>query len=235
MRADLSFGHSSPFAFSTDTFALGDLTALHEIGHVMNGEHENLTQPPQACGLSDPSYACGLVHSYIPSPACAWQTMMGGYVDCAFNFSEEDSGQQSPFGQSTPRIARWSNPDVFYGLYRTGSASRDMAAALDINMPKASAWMPDPVPPSSAPASLTVNSFQCYGFNSASWSSVSGATEYRLYNTGGWTPVLLYSGPNTIADFNVNSSTPVNVMACNAGGCSGWSPTANAQFYSGCL
>jgi hypothetical protein len=33
---------ASPFALSTSAYALGDLTALHEIGHVLGGQHENV-------------------------------------------------------------------------------------------------------------------------------------------------------------------------------------------------
>ena len=37
----------SPFSMSADTYALGDLTAIHEIGHTLGGQHANTNSPTQ--------------------------------------------------------------------------------------------------------------------------------------------------------------------------------------------
>lgn len=216
-------GHPNPYAVTNDTFALGSLNALHEVGHVLNGRHED------DCGFSEPSEACGYVYDDGVDPdGCVWQTMMGGYVDCPFDFSDP------PSQQDNPRLARWSNPNVNYGGVPTGTSSANMAYALDVNMPFASNWEVNPPPPPSAPNPISSSSWYCYGQNTVSWTLQTDATEYRLYKMGSY-PTLLYSGPNAQALVNVTSSGQVAAKACNISGCSSYSNQVYVTYYSSCL
>lgn len=219
--------HPNPFSNVTDTYALADLTAIHEIGHVLNGRHEYDCQ----AGTS-PSYACG----YAPTH-CDWQTMMGGYGQCGFDF-EEGPGQQP-----TARIGRWSNPSVSYngqptGVSGSGPAGRDMAAALDINMPLASTWKGIQSVPPSAPDPITVGSGFCYGFNTVDWTSQSGGVEYRLFQSTSSSftnPDVVYSGPGSTTNINVSQTVYLRAKACNSGGCSPYSAQVSAGYYPGCM
>lgn len=215
--------HPDPFATSTDTFALGSLNALHEIGHVLNGRHEI------DCGLSEPPQACGYVYDDGVDPdGCVWQTMMGGYITCPFDFSKP------PSQQDNPRLARWSNPNVSYGGIPTGTSLANMASALDVNMPYASGWTVNPPPPPSTPNPISSTSWYCKGQNTVSWTAQTNATEYRLYKMGSY-PSLLYSGPNTQVNVNVASAGYVAAKACNISGCSAFSDQVYVTWYSICL
>ncbi|MDC0746430.1 zinc-dependent metalloprotease family protein [Polyangium mundeleinium] len=55
---------ANPFALSTDDYALGDLTALHELGHVFGGRHEDVAN----AGIARPVVAVD----------DTWMTIMGG-------------------------------------------------------------------------------------------------------------------------------------------------------------
>ncbi|QOC21321.1 hypothetical protein IC757_09660 [Wenzhouxiangella sp. AB-CW3] len=208
--------HPFPYANTTHTFAMADLTAIHEIGHVLNGRHEDCGGSPQ------PTFACG----YAPSH-CDWQTIMGGYVNC--DFEENDPPDQQP----TVRIARWSNPDVNYIGEKTGETSRNMAAALDTNMPYAAGWKgPQPTPPQ-PPNPVSIQPEFCWGMNTLQWTAQPDATEYRVFQTNSSVPV--YSGPGTQTLVNYSSPTTLVVRACNAGGCSADSQQVTTTYYAGCL
>jgi hypothetical protein len=56
--------HSSPFSVTTEVYALADLTAIHEVGHVLNGMHAayndcNWGQFPHLLAAMRPSIASG--------------------------------------------------------------------------------------------------------------------------------------------------------------------------------
>lgn len=221
--------HPRPFSNTTHTYALGDLTAIHEIGHVLNGLHEYDCQDGTI-----PSYACG----YAPSH-CDWQTMMGGYGQCGFDWGV-DPGQQS-----TVRIARWSNPNVTYNDEPTGVAGsqpheppvRHMAQALNENMPKAANWKGVQATPPSAPDPISASYSGCGGANSVHWTAQSGTVEYRLFRSSspGFTdPVLMYSGPDTSTTIIVQQTSYVRVKACNSGGCSPYSSQVIAEYHNYC-
>jgi len=114
----------SPFALSTDDYALGDLTALHEIGHIFGGKHENDAN----AGIARPVVAAN----------DTWMTMMGGYIECPFN----------GLPASCVRLNRWSNPDQTYMGFPLGVAGqRDMESWLESSMPTVSGWRAEPPPP----------------------------------------------------------------------------------------
>ena len=231
--------HSEPFSLTTHTFALADLTAIHEIGHVLNGMHAD----PGDCywqGIpTEPYYACG----HAPQD-CDWQTMMGGYVQCNTFDPDLDPGQQE-----TVRIARWSNPDIYYnneptGVPKTTSGGdpdpdkRHMAKALNTNMPIAAAWKGAQATPPSAPNPVGASSFYCWGMNSVNWTAQSGTAEYRLFSSSSSSftnPTLMYSGPDTSTTVNVGQTSYLRVKACNSGGCSPYSSQVVAEYYNGCM
>lgn len=218
---------ANPFAFTSDTYAIGDLTAIHELGHVMGGDHEGGTQG----ALSD-------AYGYATS-SCAWQTLMGGYVQCAFDWNEPVPGLQP-----TTRLPRWSNPSLTYGGLPTGSSTQDMAAALDVLMPDVSAWESNPSAPGT-PSGFNVSSWLCYGTHTASWSATSGATHYQLMASPNLTtnkPVLVQlvshssGGTSAVFDIYPMETLYLRVRACNAGGCSALSSEDVANdYYDPCV
>lgn len=216
------FDSTAPFALTTELYALGDLTALHEIGHVFGGRHESGSAP------ATPSYARG--HS---ATGGAWQTVMGGYLSCPF-----DVGQPDPALQPTRRLPRFSNPLKTYLGQPTGTASRNMAAALEVQMPVVAAWTADPPSPAS-PAWLTVTSQQCAGLNDVSWAASPSADAYELHGAthpAFSAPSLMYVGPYTGAFLDVGTDTWLRAKACTGGSCSGYSPQDVASVWPGtCL
>jgi hypothetical protein len=208
-----------PFAISTDTYALGDLTALHEVGHVLGGDHEG--------GVDGAlSYAYGYA-----TPSCAWQTMMAGYIDCAFDYDEP-----YPHLQPVDRLPRWSNPSLTYGGLPTGTATKNMKAALNVLMPGVSDWESDPAAPGS-PSTFIVTSWLCHGTYTASWSATTGATHYQLMastSSAFTSPYLMQiasGSTSAIFDIAQYETLYVRVRACNAGGCGGYSTQRIADDY----
>ncbi|MBK9266167.1 MAG: hypothetical protein IPM54_41065 [Polyangiaceae bacterium] len=119
-----NYDKANPFALSTDDYALGDLTALHEIGHVFGGKHEN-----------DPN---GGIARPVVAANDTWMTIMGGYIDCQFN----------GLPASCVRLNRWSNPDQYYqGIPLGVAGQRDMESWLESSMPVVSGWRAEPPPP----------------------------------------------------------------------------------------
>lgn len=212
-----TFVESEPFGLSTDDYALGDYTALHEIGHVFNGKHEDFTG--------------GSNRGKVASDD-SWQTVMGGYVECSFNGLPADC----------ERIRYFSNPDVTYSGTATGDVgSRDMESALESSMVTVSSWRDngDPVAPG-IPSSISTISESCYGFNTIDWAAVSGATAYRLYESSSsafTSPSVIYTGSDTEAVVTVPawSTRYYRVRACNSSGCSNFTAQVSASYFNGCL
>ncbi len=222
----MAFVHSSvnPIAFTADTYALGDLTGPHEIGHVFGGHHEH-----QMGGTLPYSYG-------YASTTCTWQTMMGGYEgmpgyeDCVFDYDEPH-----PAMQPVKRLPRWSNPALSYLGEPTGTSTQNMKAALEALMPIVSAWQADPTAPGTT-GSFWVAPLMCYGQHQASWSAVTGATHYQLLVSTSPTfsfPYVMHITGSTTAQFSIQPSEPLylRVRACNAGGCGGESSQGSATVY----
>ena len=205
-----------PFGLSTDDYALGDLTALHELGHVFGGRHEDF-----ASGSCRPVVNVGL----------QWMTVMGGYISCPF------TGLPAT---GCVRLNRWSNPAQTYNGVALGVANQsDMESCLEASMPDASNWGLDLPPIPAAPTPLVRQSEQCYGLYEISWASVAAASEYRLYASTSSTfnsPFLVYGGALTSKLINVSSGTwYLRAQACNISGCSGYTPQVSATRIGGCL
>ncbi|MGQ0384690.1 MAG: hypothetical protein ACT4UP_08440 [Gammaproteobacteria bacterium] len=78
-----------------------------------------------------------------------------------------------------------------------------------------------------APASITGPSTSTTGNYTISWSTVSGATRYELWeNLIGDPASKVYDGPNAFKSFSnkPNGEYMYRAKACNAAGCSGYSP-----------
>ena len=81
---------------------------------------------------------------------------------------------------------------------------------------------------------LSVFSDFCLGYNTASWTSVSGATYYDLKLIGGG---VIYSGSATSAYVNIGccANKYLQVRACDGSGCGTYSASKLARYYSTCL
>lgn len=206
-----NFDQTKPFATVADTYALGDLTAPHEIGHVLGGQHQGEPVAP----LAQPFAHGKLV-------ANTWLTVMGRFVSpgCAFY-----TLNQQP---ACPRIGRYSNPSLMYGGIPTGDAGiADMAQALQIQMPIVAAYHAESV---AVPGPVGTASLQLSGAQmSFSWSAATGSP--TLYEAeSAWSPVSpvsalgysqIYSGAGKSV---VQTVAPLRwygfrVRGCNASGC----------------
>lgn len=207
---------ANPFALSTDDYALGDLTALHEIGHILGGRHEN-------------DGAGGIAHGFV-SPDDTWMTIMGGYIACPF----------TGLPATCVRLARWSNPDqLCMGIPCGTPGYADMESHLESSMPTVSGWRAEPPAPPAAPNPLVKQSGNCFGDFWMSWAAQPSATQYQLYRSTSNTfssPVLLYSGADTDSiEIDVFGTWYLRARACNAGGCSGWTNQVSATRSNQCL
>ncbi len=227
-------------AVSMDTYAIGDLTAVHELGHVLGGGHENwdvpflLKQSP-----SSEHYARGYM-----SGTGNWQTMMGAY-----------NATLCPFSSTLPnpdcvRILRWSNPGWSYsgetrGVTYTSDTqvpfSADMDAALAVHIPIVAAYKTFPSPaPAAVPGNFRVVSDNCYGLSTARWNSVSTAENYQLLQSTSSNfsnPSVIYFGSARAVEVTTtqNNILYLKVRACNGSGCGVLSGQKEAHYFNGCL
>ncbi len=224
------YNPGSPFAVFADAYALGDLTALHELGHVFGGSHA-IMQPY----IIRNRYAKGFTMNNSITPSDSWQTIMGsyGYSNCNF------SGVYS----TCERLDYFSNPNKVISYegnnITLGDTYSKMYLWLDIGMPVVSNYKGLPIPPPPAPNPISATNESCFGLNSVTWTAQSGATEYKLYKSTSsnfTSPVMLYNGTNTTTAVNVNSGLwYLRAQACNASGCSVYSNQVTAYRISNCL
>jgi len=218
-----AFQQSNPFGLSTDTFALGDLTALHEIGHILGGTHEIESQeqvPPGA-----PVFARGRV-----DPSDTWMTIMGGFIACPF----------TGLNGTCVRLPFWSNPLLSYNGTPMGVPGvSDMESALEVTMPVSAAWQPFSFPRPNIPNPINAHSEFCYGTNTVSWTAQPNTDVYQLFRStvsSFLNPTLIYSGTSTITAINVTSGTwYLKARACNGSGCSDMTSQVSASRFNGCL
>jgi len=215
---------SKPFAVTAQAYLLGDLTALHEIGHNLGGKHSNLSSTTNGTA----SYARGKTFTVSSD---AKQTIMGSYDTTPCDFTGLNSACE--------RIDYFTNPSVSYSGVVLGDSTRNMKNWLNISMPVVSAYRGASVPPPNAPNPINRVPEFCFGFNSVIWTAQTGATEYKLYKSTSssfTSPTLLYSGTSTSASVNVSSGTwYLRAQACNSSGCSAYSDQVTASYFNGCL
>ncbi len=243
------FDPTKPFGMTTDTYATGDLTAPHEIGHMLGGQHADFTVDSPVPTLPGGDGA----HGRENDNAGSWQTIMGGYTTdrCVF-----DTGEFDPTRQPCERLNFFSNPGIGTFLNGTvvtlgtsvddggvndddGQRKADMETWLEQTaMETVSGYHPDPSAPTGAP-SLAVTSDSCFGQHNASWNSVSGAAYYQLFRSNDSnfsSPMLAADISGTLAFVNVpsNSTWYLRVRACNSGGCGSFSNQQTATWVNFC-
>lgn len=229
---------AQPLAMTTDTYALGDLTASHEIGHLLGGNHE--IDMDNWClevyGVICSEYGDGApAHGKgYASNGENWQTMMGGYWGCPFVLL--------PGQPACVRLNRWSNPAISYQGESTGVANEsDMESALEVTAPIVSGWTSYPDPAPIIAPGLSGSPGYCYGFNVLNWTSVNNTTHYQLFESataaflGGGSRVSISGGVLKAINIPYNSTRYYKVRACNGNGCSPYSNIKSASYYNGCL
>ncbi len=230
------FNPAQAIATSVDSYALGDLTAIHEIGHVLGGKHTVDTITPNGTWVSSRGKTYFFFEPFDGGQEIHWQTIMGGYADVGCPFTGN-----GPYA-FCERIPYFSNPSKYFNGVSTGEYGgngRNMKSWLNTAMPIASQWRANTSSVPTAPNPISKQSGQCYGFNTVNWTAQSGATEYKLYrstNSSFTNAVLQYSGTNTQTGVNVSSGTwYLRAKACNASGCSPYSNQVTASRISSCL
>ncbi len=118
------FNRNEPVAMSVKSYALGDLTAVHELGHVFGGAHALPLGPDEVDSPDSRGHG-------VEDIGGNWQTIMGGYTQgCTFDFSTGADGQPCT------RIGYFSNPALAIGNAQTA----DMESVLESLMPQVSNW-----------------------------------------------------------------------------------------------
>lgn len=234
------FVQGSPYGLSTDTWALGDLSAIHETGHILGGHHANETDPKPTGVPAD-------AEGWAINDADPFQTIMGGYQVCAVDV------QDPPQSQDCERIAYWSDPFRFINGDWIGDSDSNMTDSLpdtssgDGTMGEDGAgsvvgvagWDSYSDSRPSKPSNLTAQNEWCYGLHEVSWPSVSDTQQYQLLRSTSSSftnPAMIYNGSNTSTFITVNSGTwYLRVRACNGSGCSLNSVQRSATYYPSCL
>jgi hypothetical protein len=216
---------SLPYAVTMDTYAIGDLTAVHELGHVLGGGHPVWSVSVLESFSDDiEPYSRG----YIADDG-DWQTIMGSYDDNGCDFST------TPPDYGCIRLPLWSDPTKSYAGEARGVTyvsdtqvpySADMVSALEIQIPLVAAF--DSYPYSSPGAISGIDVEECFANNIVTWNSVANAENYqvlRSYSGSFTNPEVIYFGAQTHVRVVVNqgSTKYVKIRACNGSGCGQYS------------
>lgn len=244
-QAELGLKSNMPNTTLTDNWALADDTAVHEIGHVLNGLHEK-----QDDTVSDPkpthnNQAIVTRFTDLNAEFEGEQSIMGGYREnwCSTQYSS------NPINQTCPRVLSFSNqrpindyvdfPRKFSDGTFIGALDRNNATYFtQIAIPTVSDYRTDPLSPSAAP-SLSITSQQCYGFNDLNWTNVSNATFYITQKSSSSafpSHKMIYRGVDNQLIIN---ATPITryyrVLACNSGGCGPSSNVVASSYVNYCM
>jgi len=226
------YNESQPYGLSTVSYALGDLTAPHEIGHILGGQHEIESEQSVYSGAPECARGYVLDKQVTGDP---FQTMMGGYehVDCPFQSLQDPT--------DCVRLPIWSNPDLTHqGGVAGDEETAFMARALDMTMPEVAEWDEYPGPAPGSPSAPGVQSQQCYGLNIVDWPQDADVDKFQLFTSlassnDDWS--LAYHGSGTSTGVIVPSGDAMNLRlrGCNGSGCSDYSALAYAFYYPDCL
>ena len=228
-----------PYAMSTNAFAMGDLTAIHELGHILGTVHQ--FNVPGHSNLSDYVGQDGI-------PECGrgwiddtnqWFTIMGTYTGHV-SYSDpgscpyDDDDNLGPDQQSCIRIPLWSNPDSTYNDDPVGDEDdHNVAMALNVTMPIAAEWTSFSDPTPNTPSLTTTAT--CGWMNTVSWNSVTYGETYQVVfsDTQSFSgEALIYSGSGTSTSYM--GPGYFKVRSCNGSGCGSWSNTAEAKYLNQC-
>lgn len=222
-----------PYAVTMDTYAIGDLTAIHEVGHVMGGFHPETNDTDVQYWSSDSElYARGFfdpLDSWDPSDESEWQTVMGSYAQngCDFSTTLPNTG--------CVRLPLWSDPTKTYGGEARGEAftaenqdpySADMVSALEIQMPIVAEFQSYLYAAPGTPSNINVE--KCLNKNFISWDVSTHAEHYQMlfsYSSSFTNPKVIYFGTSTAKYVVVpqHSTKYVKIRACNGNGCGAFS------------
>ncbi|MBE9550193.1 MAG: hypothetical protein IMF09_12380 [Proteobacteria bacterium] len=220
------YSSTSPFGLSAAGYAIADITALHEIGHMLGGSHSDTANTTNGTTV----FARGMTETTVP-----WQTIMGSYDTAPCYFYGLPSNCE--------RIDYFTSPQLTYNgvqLGAYGPNGRNMKKWLyETAMTAVSSYNDDPLPPPAAPNPIAVAYDPCYGYNDVNWTAQTSATDYKLYmstSSSFTSPTLVYSGTNTYTTVNVNpgSTWYLKATACNAAGCGAYSTQVTANYYNIC-
>lgn len=223
---------TDPYAIIFEEYVLGDLTATHEVGHVMGGGHPEWSDYNLTVDHGTVVYARGFTEEDGD-----WQTLMGGYGQNDCTFVIEDGASQD-----CVRINRWSDPDKTHlgeTIGSTSSPEADMVRVLEENMPDVAEWESYPDSAPATPSNFSVDHTSCYGANDASWDSTTDAEFYHLFEDTSASfnsPELIYHGTSTSVGVMVPSSPThyFKVRACNGSGCGTISSSDTGYYFPGC-
>jgi hypothetical protein len=223
---------SLPYAVTMDNYAIGDFTALHEIGHVMGGGHSDDDDDY----MEEYAPLAAVYGRGIISSTGEWQTIMGSYYenDCQFPFPDDLPNPECV------RINRWSDPDKTYAgedrgvefvtLGQGPPLSADMISALATQMQTVAAWESYPYSAPGAPTNFDWEPGQCYGLRTATWDEPSNTDINQLFlsfYSNFSNPSIIYHGISDLTGVNVSpgGTRYVRVRSCNGSGCGSFSTT----------
>ncbi len=216
------------FATFSDNYALGDLTAIHEMGHVFGGLHDVLfngvtawanNQAIVSTDVTEQTVVGGVGHSF----PCDFEPPINGVP-------QQDCIRKEYFSHTTTKTQ-------FTDLSPVGTSTRNNAEYFNnTTLADIAGFRPDPPAPNTAPVLTNLN-HNCFGMNELSWNVVNLANSYQVYRDDQinfQNPVRVYNGMNQSLFTNHGSTVYYRVKACNEGGCSGYSNVVTATYINGC-
>ncbi|MDJ0840772.1 MAG: zinc-dependent metalloprotease [Acidobacteriota bacterium] len=160
--------------------------------------------------------------------SCSW---VGGALDNCY--STEGSCSPGPAPPSSGGTVMSYCHLTSYGIDLTSGFGTQPGNLIRNNVSNASCLQSTGL----AAPTLTVQPEWCLGYNSLSWTAVSGATSYEIWMSSSSNPAYAYKYGTTTGTFqfvNVPAQRYVWVKACNSSGCSDFSNRGTARYYSAC-